>query len=374
MTMSRYKVLWIDDQWEDMSSFIDLCAWPENNIEVIPFKFAKEGMQYYEAHLNEWSGVVLDAKCLLESDNEVARLKGLAFCVNRINQLSSKRSIPYFIFTGQPDLLSDESFKDTYEKFYVKAEQDDDLIADIKSAAEKLEEIQLAAKYEDVIDVLPDSRNKLMEILMAVEHGVTNDAEIIVKIRKMLEGVMTYCYDHGLSLCRFTGSNLSECSKFMGQEWMSDLFIPKYIQEVMKSCVRIANPSAHTLPIDIAITNNQAPYIIRQVFYGLLTLLYWCKSLPQTEEKILKLNLDIIEMQDKQDKIIPIESKTVIEEYEGKKVIIEKDDNNNLHGGKCMILRKLAHLIGQEVTLIDVVINTDTKTNSIYPYFGKTKQ
>ncbi len=368
--MSKYKVLWIDDEWESMDSFISVCALPVNDIEIIPFKYAVAGMQFFEEHINELCGVILDAKCLYENDNEVARLKGLSHCVKTIERLSSKRKVPYFVFTGQPDLKSDESFKDTYEKYYVKDEQDDELIEDIKTAANQLEDIQIASKYADIMDVFPESSSKLMEILKAIEHNVTNDTEIIVKVRKVLEDVMKYCYSHGISLQEFTGSNLGECSSFLGQDWMSK-FIPSYIQETMRCCVRISNPAAHKQELDNDIVQNHAPYMIRSVVFQLLVIIRWCKSLPQTEEEILQLHLDV---KDECNANCPQLPQSAIDSYEDKKVVIERDDNGNLHGGECLISHKLSNLVGKEVTLFKVTTNTSNKTKNIYPYFGQVKQ
>ena len=144
--MKKYKILWIDDQWEELSSFKDLCELV-HDIEVVPCRYAVEGMKLFETHLQSWSAVVLDAKVLMNADNEVAGLKGLQHSVNRIHELSLKRYVPTFILTGQPDLFSNETFSEVYGKFYEKAKDEEQLICDIKQAADQLVVTQIRKKY-----------------------------------------------------------------------------------------------------------------------------------------------------------------------------------------------------------------------------------
>ena len=75
--MSKYKILWIDDKWEEMISFKDVCELPENGFEVVTCNNAVDGMRLFERHLEEWSGVILDAKVFKSSESQVDRLDGL---------------------------------------------------------------------------------------------------------------------------------------------------------------------------------------------------------------------------------------------------------------------------------------------------------
>lgn len=92
--MSKYKILWIDDKWEELDSFKDVCELPENGFEVVTCTNAEEGMEIFEAHLEEWSGVILDAKVFKGKGDEVDRLAGLTYSLNRINELKYKRNVP----------------------------------------------------------------------------------------------------------------------------------------------------------------------------------------------------------------------------------------------------------------------------------------
>lgn len=75
--MSKYKILWIDDKWEEMDSFKDVCELPKHGMEIVPCKYSVDGMRLFEKHLEEWSGVILDAKVLMDKDSKLDQLKGL---------------------------------------------------------------------------------------------------------------------------------------------------------------------------------------------------------------------------------------------------------------------------------------------------------
>lgn len=51
--MSKYKILWIDDKWEEMDSFKDVCELPKHGMEIVPCKYSVTGMQLFEQHLEE---------------------------------------------------------------------------------------------------------------------------------------------------------------------------------------------------------------------------------------------------------------------------------------------------------------------------------
>ena len=106
--MKTYNVLWIDDEIDKLSSFIIDAEY--HDIYITAYDTAKEGMKAYKENLMKWDGVILDAKCLRDSKDEVANIGGLYFSLANITELKYKRNIPVFIYTGQPDLYGDDQF------------------------------------------------------------------------------------------------------------------------------------------------------------------------------------------------------------------------------------------------------------------------
>lgn len=276
--MNKYKILWIDDQYELLSELMERCE-VINGFEITKCRFAKEGMKAFENHLEEWSAVVLDAKVLMESLNEVPNLNGLRYCRDHINELKPRRYVPMFVFTGQPDLISNELFENMVDKYYSKGDDDDQLIEDIITAADLQEETQIVHRHQVVFDTWPESRHDLIRILKVLENEEWQNNSVLNDVRKIMNDVMDRLYDCGLCTVKHDGSNLNACSIMLGQPFMEKI-IPIYIQRAIHTCVAITNPGSHRTKTDADVKDGKSPYLIRSLIYNMLDILYWCKDLP----------------------------------------------------------------------------------------------
>lgn len=283
--MSKYKILWIDDKWEELDSFKDVCELPENGFEVVTCTNAEEGMEIFEAHLEEWSGVILDAKVFKGKGDEIDRLAGLTYSLNRINELKHKRHVPTYIFTGQPDTASGTAFAEQYEGMYYEKDRDEDkLISDIKKNAENMLETQIIHEHQIVFDNWPGSKHELIRILKVVENEDWQNNSIFNDIRKILSDIMCRLYNCGYCSVKHDGANLGECSRVLGATNMKEI-IPVYIQRSMHSCVEVTNPGSHRSECDSAVKEGKAPYLIRSLVYDMMNILYWSKDLPDASER-----------------------------------------------------------------------------------------
>ncbi len=280
--MSKYKVLWIDDKWEQIESFKEVLE--INGFDVITSTNAVEGMEIFESHLEEWSGVILDAKVLYSPDSQVDTLKGLRYSLDKINELKSKRFVPHYILTGQPDLSSASTFAEMHEGIYYEKDKDEEkLIEDLKRNADSLHETQIIHKYQTVFDTWPESQHDLLRILTVLENEDWQNNSVLNDIRKIMTDVMERCYERGFCLVKNNGSNLAECSRMLGNKYMEPL-IPVYVQRSMHSCVEITNPGSHRTETDDSVKSGRAPYLIRSLIYDMLNILYWCRILPPKDE------------------------------------------------------------------------------------------
>ena len=121
---NSYHILWIDDEWDTMTSFKKYCKL-QYNMELTPFKTQKEGLDEYAKNPSRWEAAILDAKVLDENEHEVANIGSLQKAVMRIKE--QFKDLPYFISTGQPDLLSDNTFKSIFPIYYEKEIDDEKL-------------------------------------------------------------------------------------------------------------------------------------------------------------------------------------------------------------------------------------------------------
>lgn len=287
--MSKYKILWIDDKWEEMISFKEVCELPENGFEVVTCTNAVEGMKIYERHLEEWSGVILDAKVFKDSESQVDKLDGLTYSVRKIHELSHVRYVPHYIFTGQPDTASGTAFAEEHEGHYYEKDKDEDkLIADIKANADKLLDTQIRHKYQVVFENWPESDHDLLRILKALDNEEWQNNSLLNDIRKIMNDVMDRLNKCGLCTVEHDGSNLNACSIMLCQPYMETI-IPIYIQRAIHTCVAVTNPGSHRTKTDSDVKDNKAPYLIRSLIYNMLDILYWCRCLPPEDYKEMSL-------------------------------------------------------------------------------------
>lgn len=280
------NVIWIDDEYEKNLSFIEKCK-ELHNIIIKPFKTSKDGMNALENNIDHWDAIILDAKAFDESENEQQSLRGLAHSVKRINELSSKKQIPYFIYTGQPDLISNDTFSEMYDNIYVKGNvggnNGSKMIQDIIAEVNERENIVIRKKYSQIFSWLPSPiDDELLDILKIIENDNHSNSDVFNKIRKILDWVMVELYDYGLLVEKFTGTNLAQCSTFLGKKEMQK-FVPQYIQRQIHSCTAIANEGSHRITIDNDVKSGKAPYLAFSTVYELLNILIWYNHLPKDQ-------------------------------------------------------------------------------------------
>lgn len=284
--MKKYNILWIDDEYEKLSDTMEL-AEVVHGFQITKCRFAKEGMKIFEQNLEKWSAVILDAKVLMESLDEVADLKGLRYSRDRINELKSKRYVPMFVLTGAPDVISNELFEMMVDKYYTKGDDEEQLFADLKQAADNQIETQIRAKYADALSVFPEIEQELIPILRALEEDDTKNSSTLNNIRKMLEFLASTFYQRGLIEKQFTGSNLAECSRDLGSSELRDI-VPGYIQRSFHLCCDLSNEGSHREKFDQRIKIGEAPYAVKSTIYCLLNILQWCKNVVCLDAEVLK--------------------------------------------------------------------------------------
>lgn len=283
---NKYHILWIDDEWESMTSFKKHCLL-NYQMELHPFKTQKDGLDDYAKHPDFYEAVILDAKVLDESEQEVAYVGSLQKAVMRITKQFS--NLPYFISTGQPGLLSDETFKSLFPKYYEKNTDDERLCIDIINTIEDTPNRKIVNKYPEIFPWLPIKiYGEVLDLLTIIENGDSKNADVFNKVRKILDWVMSELNSYGILAIDFNGSNLNECSRLLGSEELID-YIPQYIQRQFHSCSTIANEGSHRQVTDEKVRTGEAPFLIRSTVFELLNILMWMHQLPNDDETKRKI-------------------------------------------------------------------------------------
>jgi len=257
-------------------------------MELYPFKTQKEGLDDYAKHPDFYEAAILDAKVLDESEHEVANVSSLQKAVMRIKEQFC--DLPYFISTGQPDLLSNDMFKLLFPKYYEKSTEDEQLCQDIIATIEDAPNRQIMNKYPELFGKLQSPiYEEMLSIIKIHENREYNNADAFNKIRKVLDWVMQAISDYGLLATPFNGTNLNDCSRFLGNTKLNE-YIPVYIQRNLFSLVTLANEGSHRQVTDQAVKDGIAPFLVSSTIFELINVLIWYHQLPADQDSKDKID------------------------------------------------------------------------------------
>ena len=361
---SKYHILWIDDEWDSMTSFKKHCLF-EYKMELHPFKTQKEGLDAYALNPDFYEAAILDAKVLDESEQEVANVGSLQKAVMRIK--AQFHDLPYFISTGQPDLLSNDMFSSIFPHYYEKNTDDETLCQDIIKTIEETPQRRIINKYSEVFSWLPtELYTEVIGILSVVENDETTDAKVFNSIRKVLDWTMRELQKYGILAINFTGTNLNDCSRFLALPELQE-YVPQYMQRQIHSCCTIANEGSHRLVIDENVRTGVAPFLIRSTVFELLNILMWMHQLPIDDETRRKITNIAVNCSAKFKK----EEPSVKEEPQEPQY---DEEFHVWHCGDTMI--GLRTWEGGKVLVLDRQENTSNnpRIKEKYPYFAKYKK
>lgn len=285
--MIKYKVLWVENEPENLITFKRDIE-DDGEIEIVVRKDAESAIAYLDENIEKLSAAILDVESFKSPGEEVETKTSFCKVRDKINALAYRNKIEYFAFTGKGKYLKEKAgFEEEYgcrvfdknyggsdAEDYLKKIVDNHIIARISSmysGAFIQEEIQL----------------DLLKVLLVQENHDYRNAGVYNDIRKIMDWVMDYCYEIGLSQVRLEGSNLNECSRFLGRaELVEKGLVPIYIQRSLHSVVTIANDGSHRLSIDSDTKEGRAPYLIRSTIFELLNILYWLGTVPTDDGSI----------------------------------------------------------------------------------------
>ena len=284
--MSKHLVLWVEDTPELLQGFQNDIE-EEDEIEFVIKRDASNAVEYLENNIEKLSAAVLDIESFINEDSTEETKSSFCRVRDKILELKHRNRIQYFAFTGKAKYLKDEKgFKEEYKcEIFDKNYQTIEAEKRLREMVSNHVIAKISNKYGKVFQLSSEIQMDLLQILMIVEDRETRNADVYNKIRKVLDWVMGYCYNIGLSQIEFSGSNLADCSRFLGSKEMGKI-VPVYIQRSFHSCIEIANDGSHRLTIDKDTKDGAAPYLIQSTVFELLNILNWLKSLPIDEDSI----------------------------------------------------------------------------------------
>ena len=391
----KYEVIWIDDEWEKMDAFKEECE-VIHQIYLHPFRTQKAGMDEFDKNPKIWDAIILDAKMFDESENEVPKLDGLRKAVQHINEKSLLRKVPYFISTGQPDLMDNETFEQAFGTYYIKERDDKKLIEDLKTIASKSTRFQVKNYYLDALDqlVFLDTWccEKILDILEAMHFPEKTIDPLLYynPLRKGLEYVFRAANKVGVIPDDFFSGgmvNLNQCFMFLiGREARvlgyrygdsGEGIVPRHIHDMMSLIINLGNYGSHSIeqshPTELSEYEVQK-YDKQIKTQGVNSKLLIFSIALQFCEIVKWMNHYITEHPNKEENLKKC-VKLNMQSTENKERVLELVGVIELHDGLCHIGNNFSvylrrkELIGKRVRIAKYTPNTSTKSKEKYPYF-----
>ena len=400
------EVIWIDDEWDKMTQFKEECE-VIHHINLHPFRTQKAGMEALDSKLSRWDAVLLDAKMFDQSEeNEVAKLDGLRTAIKHIDQLPARHRVPYFISTGQPDLMDNETFEQSFGRFYIKEKDDLLLINDIKETVGKSTRFRVKAFYPEAIECLASLNDNAKEIIVDIletmhfpeTHPDFNPVLYYNQLRQILEWNFRYAIKNGIipdECIENKGVNLNQCCCYLSGkncdiihmrygEYRSrndfDRIIPQYIENMIFLVLNLGNIHSHTAELDEKDIDELDMFFKRHVNnsrYLIYSLALQVCEISLWLGKYIEGHRDV-EANKRWFKLIPIRSDLANSQdqvdNDDENVGVVECTNGLYHIGEKFFLN--SNLVEQKGWLNEKVkvekyaLNTNPSSRKKYPYFA----
>ncbi len=388
------KVLWLDDEFDSValgSTFIRM----EKHFTLIKCYTKDEFLSKIENE--EWDAIVLDVL------DENGRDSGFRTAVMRI--MSKFKDVPWFVFSGQTDVIKKESDirsmleeedcqRDYADIIYVKSNDNDKLIEDIKAAVCNKPEWQarnsVKNKYREVLSVFDiignESREPFFEILMAIENHKQVDHKVYyTQLRMVLEWMFRHANMKGLLHDNCIDSkgkvNLTESSLFLAAEQpkyigakCKERHFPKLIAENVKNLLFITGGASHTNDLgEKDIINlqeywksvNNSSFLLYSLTFALCDILIWYK-IYQNEHCNYAVNVS------KWENIpLAIDNAELNSNDTCVTGVVEQDAKGNYHCEKYLLpYSSGSEIIGKTITITKSKPNDNEHTKDMYEFFA----
>lgn len=294
--MNRYQVLWIDDDAEKQDGFLDSAYL--NGLDLNYYKISKEGMEELVSKIEHYDAVILDAMVYNESEDEKAGLTGLFNSIKKINSLSNRKKIPYFIFSGYIDQDEHASAREMLadETIFIKSKDNDKLFKAVKEEANKQLDTQLRHKHQQVFNVCTETYigenagKDLLGLLLSIDNSNTENQ--FNTLRKIVEDIFIACNKFQLLPNEFITPSvaINESSKFLsGKNFKGELFsekgyqhlqethIPEQVSTMLWNIISVTQDGSHRSKIDAHAKYLNTSYLFQSILYQLLDVIIWFK-------------------------------------------------------------------------------------------------
>jgi len=299
--MTKYTVLWVDDEHEGLGGFKELAK--DENIKLDAVRSLDEFKDKLTAKYEAYDGIISDAR-FFKKTNQVTGTENEE-ALYELNEFihSIPKKFKLFVYTGQPDLVGGTQFNKMFKDVYEKSKGEERLFSDLKIAADKLPEMQIKKSYSRVFEVFNDHylpKSSIKDLLKFLDDEIEHDKSSIKMARDFIEDLFRSFAKHEIIPKHFAEwtdeepyktVRITQTSKFLS--WNStkeagnaveglilkkSSLPPIVISELIYYLVRITNPASHRSYIDSHLNSVSSDYLYKSIKYALLDVIIGFKS------------------------------------------------------------------------------------------------
>ena len=409
--MEELQVLWVEDKTELHEPYSTEAYYYK--IKLHPFTCWEKAKHDLIANYDDYSAIILDAKCKIREEDPDDALEFLPIVIKELSNyaIEKRRTIPWFILSaggaevGRLDWVKKHRMDwDDWEKdFYSKNIDRETLYTRIPKIAVHSEATQIKTiLYKDVFDALSSmkgidensSKNILVKVLSAL-HFRSDGFDPILhynQLRQLVEHLFRACNEIGLvpDQCIPKGEvNLTQSSLYLagkdagivGVRYGGDdgRIVPEHIEKEIRSVLDLGNVNSHTIELDENdkqkleefFRTANSKYIVFSLALQLCDVVVWLKDYISNhnnkEDNLRKCQL--LPKDDPGD--VGIELESARKKYEGNKYMPNRDKDGDWYCGECSVILKDTH---KGIIVIEQVVeNNNPRTKRKYKFFATYK-
>lgn len=328
--MARYKVLWFDDEWEELEEISENAL--DLDIELIGVSNAIEGLRILQNDLIRYQGVILDGKFYLDSTKTGDEINDDAFgeVARFLHDIHTGGGVlPWFILSGQPTfvhevntsvkLLGISSYGNG-KVFNKNKDEDKELFKLLVEAIDSTPLLRAIVKHRFVFQAceekyLGDQKDRLFEIIKNLElQESKNSEDLFTPLRKILERMIDRLSELGVVPNELSLNDLKSfsTSKHSGYVFHGDIF-PPLIAHLFRSVIDVIQDACHLkddlrYKVDEFVKSSGTTYLYQSTALIILDLIVWFRSyvddLPNPDESKKLWSKIRINIEDESDWIL----------------------------------------------------------------------
>lgn len=375
--MTRYRILWVDDQHADAEMVQFLLAAESQGLDLEGYASFEEAFDILERRIHAFDAILLDGM-FFEKREQVAGSEdeaGLGMAIRRINELKSTKVFPWFVLSGKTEFTKGRNmllYANKAESFdKTKPSDVTRLFEEIKSSCGDQFDTQIRHKYARIFDVCIDkyiggeAAKDILNILKeeSAMEALKNPEIYFTPLRKIVEDVFRALNKYKVLPDSLTIPTvaLNESSRFLAGSLQRGFKLnfpvcPPIILNSLRSILQVCQPAAHRAEIDDFIKLVNSPYSLFATTYQLLDVLLWLKNF-----------IDSLQFQEP-DKAFYAKEEAA---PGGQIGLVMKDEHNNYHCLNTLITYKhfndMNYKVGDPIRIIQKRENSKEQTRRIYP-------